>query len=115
MRRVLFIALLASALVLGSGSVRLGAQQAQEALMVDIQDFSFQPHELKVNVGTTVKWVNRDSEVPHQIAAEDGKTVTSPLIEPGKEFTFVFTQAGQVSYRCGVHPTMLGVIIVQGP
>lgn len=112
MRNAILVAVGVSALILSAGTGRLGAQ---EAVTVDIQDFSFQPHELRVNVGTAVRWVNRDSEVPHQVAAEDGKTVSSPLIQPGKDFMFTFAQAGQVSYRCAVHPTMFGVITVTGP
>ncbi len=109
------ISVIVSTLLLGSGAVRLSAQQPPSTFTVDIQDFSFQPRDVRVSVGTGVRWVNRDSESPHSVAAEDGKTVTSPLIDPGKEFLFVFSQPGQFSYRCGVHPTMLGVIVVQGP
>ncbi len=111
---VILISAIATTLLLGSEAIRLDAQQPT-TVTVDIQDFSFQPRDLTVNVGTTVRWVNRDTESPHSVAAEDGKTITSPLINPGKESSFEFTQTGQMAYRCGVHPTMMGVIVVQGP
>jgi plastocyanin len=80
---------------------------------VDVQDFSFQPHEWTIQAGTIVTWVNHD-EWPHHVAAEDGKSFNSGIIGPGKDFKFTFTAPGRYSYRCGVHPTMSGVIIVQG-
>jgi plastocyanin len=87
---------------------------AQSAVTVDIQDFSFQPHERTIQVGSVVHWVNHD-DWPHHVAAEDGKSFNSGIITPQKDYRFTFTQAGRFSYRCGVHPTMLGVITVQGP
>ncbi len=87
--------------------------RAQSAVTVDIQDFSFQPHEWTIPVGGTVHWVNHD-EWPHHVAAEDGKGFNSGVLAPGKDFRFTFTQPGRFSYRCGIHPTMLGVITVQG-
>ncbi len=114
MAKAILISAMATTLILGLGAIRLGAQ-LPTTVTVDIQGFSFQPRDLTVNVGTKVRWVNRDTESPHSVAAEDGKTITSPLIDPGKEFSFEFTQAGQMTYRCGVHPTMMGVIVVQGP
>jgi plastocyanin len=85
---------------------------AQSAVTVDVQDFSFQPHEWTIQAGTVVSWVNHD-EWPHHVAAEDGKSFNSGIIGPGKDFKFTFTAPGRYSYRCGVHPTMSGVIIVQ--
>ncbi len=103
---------LAAALILGLGPRPTGAQQDQQAVTVDIQDFSFQPHEWTITVGTPVRWVNHD-DTTHQGVTEDGKTANSGPISPGKEFTFVFTQAGRFTYRCAIHPTMLGVISAQ--
>lgn len=86
---------------------------AQSAVTVDIQDFSFQPHEWTIQAGAVVTWVNHD-EWPHHVAAEDGKSFNSGIIASGKEFRFTFGQPGRYSYRCAVHPTMAGVITVQG-
>ena len=87
--------------------------KAQSVVTVDIQDFAFQPHEWTIQVGTVVHWVNHD-DWPHHVAAEDGKSFNSGVIAPQKDFQAAFPQAGRFSYRCGIHPTMLGVIIVQG-
>jgi plastocyanin len=87
-----------------------GAQQPA-AVTVDIRDFAFEPHEIKVAAGTTVRWVNRDP-IPHQVAMEGGHPGSSPLLGPGGEHAAAFRNASRFTYRCGVHPTMLGVIIV---
>jgi plastocyanin len=114
MGKAILIGAMISSLVVAIGSVQLGAQQPP-MVTIEIQDFSFQPRDVQVPVGAAIRWLNRDRESPHTVTAEDGKAITSSLIDPGKEFTFVFNQPGQITYRCSVHPTMLGVIVVQGP
>ncbi len=109
--RMAIIAALAVLALLAFGPRSLGAQSV---VTVDIQDFAFQPHEWSVPLGAVVHWVNHD-EWPHHVAAEDGKSFNSGLVAPGKDFRFTFSQAGRFSYRCGVHPTMAGVITVKTP
>lgn len=87
--------------------------KAQSVVTVDVQDFAFQPHEWTIQVGTAVRWVNHD-DWPHHVAAEDGKSFDSRVIAPQRDFQATFLQAGSFSYRCSIHPTMLGVITVQG-
>ncbi len=90
----------------------VGAATAQpQVVVVDIRDFAFEPHEVKVAAGTTVRWVNRDP-APHAIVMEGGRPGSSQLLDPGKEHTVIFGDAGRFTYRCGVHPTMLGIVIV---
>lgn len=110
MRRSLVV-LLAFFLVGWSLGGQQIAAQMPEAV-VDIRDFSFEPHEVKINVGGAVRWVNRDPAV-HQIAMEGGRPGNSPILEAGKEHAVTFQDAGRFTYRCGVHPTMLGVILVE--
>ncbi len=86
---------------------------AQSVVTVDIQDFAFQPHEWTIEVGAVVHWVNHD-DWPHHVAAEGGKSFNSGVIAPQKDFRTTFSQVGRFSYRCGIHPTMLGLITVQG-
>jgi plastocyanin len=108
--RVAIVLALALTLTL---AVQISPMGAQSTVTVDIQDFSFQPHEWTITIGGSVHWVNRD-EWPHHVAAEDGKSFNSGVVAPGKDFRFTFTQPGRYNYRCGIHPTMLGVISVQG-
>ncbi len=87
---------------------------AQQPATVEMRDFSFSPRDMIVTAGSAVRWINLD-EAPHQIAMAGGQPGSSGLIDPGKEYAFTFRETGQFTYRCAVHPTMLGVIVVQGP
>lgn len=84
---------------------------AQAPARVTIQNFAFQPGELTVAAGTTVQWTNRDT-APHQVAFDNG-AATGPVMGDGDTFTFAFSAPGRISYHCGIHSTMTGVVIVQ--
>ncbi len=110
--RIITVAVIAAAFVLGLPGARLGAQQT--TVTVDVREFSFEPRELMVPAGATVRWVNRDDS-PHSVIMVGNQPGSSRgNIAPGGEHIFVFRQAGKFTYRCGVHPTMLGEITVSG-
>ena len=77
---------------------------------VTIQSYTFTPSEISIKVGETVTWTNLDS-VAHNIVADDGSWGSSQL-NKGDKFSFTFNQAGSYTYHCGVHPNMIGKIIV---
>jgi amicyanin len=80
---------------------------------VDIRDFSFQPAEVKVKVGDTVVWTQRD-KVQHNVEIVSGpESFKSELLELGKTFSYTFTKPGEYSYKCTPHPKMRGKIIVE--
>ena len=86
------------------------AASASGAATVTIADFEFGAGPLEVPAGTTVEWINNDA-VGHSIVAEDG-SFQSPDIASGQRFSFTFTEPGTYDYRCGIHPTMRGTIVV---
>lgn len=75
---------------------------------VSIENFSFKPSVLTVQVGTTVVWTNNDS-AEHNIKSTD---FNSPMMKTGEKFEFKFDKVGTYDYICGVHPKMTGQIIV---
>ncbi len=80
---------------------------------VDIVDFSFQPAEVKVKVGDTVVWTQRDN-VKHNVEIVSGpETFKSELLELGKTFSYTFTKPGAYEYKCTPHPKMRGKVIVE--
>lgn len=103
------LALFVLAVLLGFSTV--GAQQPA---VVDMREFSFEPRDTRITAGTAVRWVNHD-DVPHNVAMEGGRPGSSGFIAPGKDYTFSFREAGRFTYRCAIHPTMLGIIIVDAP
>jgi plastocyanin len=108
--RGLVVALLLGPVVgamLAFGAV--AAQDATDVIMID--NFTFTPKELTVAVGTTVKWVNHD-DIPHTVV-EKKTTFRSKALDTDDSYSFTFTSAGTFDYFCGLHPHMVGQVIVK--
>jgi len=84
---------------------------AQGVATINIDNFTFEPAELTVTVGTTVTWQNRD-DIPHSVV-EKNKVFRSKALDTDESFSFTFRQAGIYDYFCGLHPHMVGKIIVK--
>ena len=95
---------IAAALCLPSGRARA------EDTTVNIDNFTFEPKELKVKVGTTVTWKNRD-DIPHTVVAA-GK-FRSKTMDTDDTYSFTFTAAGDYKYFCSLHPHMTGMVKVE--
>ncbi len=118
MRRSVSTAILLAALGLGIAELRAGAgnftastQQTPETAEVKIDNFSFGPAELRVPVGTTVTWTNRD-DIPHTVVSTD-KVFKSRVLDTDEKFSFTFSKAGTFPYFCSIHPKMTGKVVVQ--
>src|ERR671911_304773 len=79
-------------------------------MTVDISNHAFNPAQLNVAPGTTVTFVNNDTE-PHTATADNGVFDTG-VLEPGYSFDVFFDGSGTVTYHCELHPHMQGSIIV---
>ena len=77
---------------------------------VNIYNHAFGPAQLKVASGTTVRFVNKDTE-PHTATADNDLFDTGEL-EPGGSFKVYFEGSGTVTYHCELHPDMKGSIVV---
>jgi plastocyanin len=89
-----------------------GAVAAEGAAnVVTIDNFTFGPKELTVAVGTTVKWVNHD-DIPHTVV-EKNTSFRSKALDTDDFYSFTFASAGSFDYFCGLHPHMVGKIIVK--
>jgi plastocyanin len=88
-----------------------GAVAAQEENVVTIDNFTFTAPELTVAVGTTVKWVNHD-DIPHNVV-DKNKAFRSKPLDTDDSFTYTFASAGTFNYFCGLHPQMVGKIVVK--
>jgi plastocyanin len=95
----------------GRQPFELGAQQKPETVEVKIDNFSFGPATLTVQVGTTVAWTNRD-DIPHTVVSTEG-VFKSKVLDTDERFSFTFGKAGSYPYFCSIHPKMTGKVIVQ--
>jgi plastocyanin len=92
-------------------SLFLGVASASaEETNVMIDNFTFEPAQLTVKVGTTVTWKNRD-DIPHTVVSA-GK-FRSKTLDTDDSFSFTFTAAGDYKYFCSLHPHMIGAIKVE--
>jgi len=84
----------------------------------------FDPKEINVKVGDTVKWTNNDIALHTVTSGKDnsdpnkGKDFDSGLTLPdilttGRTFQHTFTTAGTFPYFCKVYPGMVGTVIVK--
>lgn len=90
-----------------------GTPGANEVFIVSM---AFSPASKTVAVGTTVKWINKESLTHTVTSGSPGSPsgiFNSGNLGQNGEFSFTFNQAGTFNYFCALHPSMTGTIIVQ--
>ena len=108
--RALIVAMLLGPVV--GALLAFGAVAAQDAAnVITIDNFTFSPKELTVAVGTTVKWVNHD-DIPHTVV-EKKTTFRSKALDTDDSYSYTFTRVGTFDYFCGLHPHMVGQVVVK--
>jgi plastocyanin len=78
---------------------------------INISGSKFDPATIAVKVGTTITWTNQDTTA-HTVTADDGSW-TSDRLNQGATYSHTFDQAGTYTYKCTIHPSMTGTIVVQ--
>lgn len=76
-----------------------------------IKDYRFVLETVTVEQGQTIKWVNEDSAL-HTVEAKN-KEFVSPELYQGDAYTFKATKQGTYEYICGLHPNMVGKVVVR--
>ena len=79
---------------------------------VSIKDYKYEPAELKVKVGTTVKWTNNEKRVSHSVLFTGPGGFESERFFPGESWQRTFDKPGTYPYTCGPHPEMKATIVV---
>jgi plastocyanin len=67
---------------------------------IDVRDFRFSPNDVTINVGDTVRWVNRGGF--HDVKADDNSFSRAPANAPWT-FERTFNAAATILYHCSVH------------
>lgn len=93
------------------GSTVTTASSDASGPQVIIDNHSFDPATVTIDVGETLTWVNQDGP-RHDVVADNGD-FASQLLSTGESFSFTFTTAGNYPYHCGIHPDMTATVIVQ--
>ncbi|MBI5562577.1 MAG: cupredoxin domain-containing protein [Deltaproteobacteria bacterium] len=75
----------------------------------------FQPNNIIVRKGSTVRWVNKDNTAhifaSMPVIGEGG--ISSPPVEPGDAYERKFDKPGEYFYICFIHKSMYGKITVE--
>jgi len=93
----------------GRGSDPAGEPQVAGVTAIEIQDFAFDPPNVRVPVGATITWTNRDS-ARHTVTSDEGDELASDLLGRGESYRHTFSQPGVYAYHCRPHPNMKGII-----
>jgi plastocyanin len=102
------LALLAT---LAAGRPSAATAATADVTEVGISEYRYEPRTITVQRGTTIRWVNRDTD-PHTVTANDG-AFSSRGIDTKEEFTFTFDAPGTYVYHCTLHPLMSGTVVVR--
>jgi len=108
-----FVAIAAMAMLLAAAPIApnlrdLAAKAAPAHVTIKIANFAFNPGVTTVSAGTSVTWTNNDDDA-HSVAA-DNKAFRSNPLDTGDSYTF--TTPGTYAYHCGLHPQMVGKVVV---
>jgi plastocyanin len=76
-----------------------------------IRNFAFLPSTLVIAAGTTVVVTNFDS-IGHTWSSTTG-AFDSGALGNGQSYSHTFATPGTYTYRCNIHPSMIGTIVVQ--
>lgn len=85
---------------------------AGDVVEIGIAKMKFEPQQLKVKTGTTVKWVNNERRTNHSILFAQEALPESERLFPGESWQRTFDKPGVYPYICGPHPDMTGIVEV---
>jgi plastocyanin len=79
-----------------------------------IKNLSFNPASCKVKTGTTLTFKNEDG-FPHTATALSSEVIAFDTGElaGGASKDITFSTGGTLNYRCEIHPSMTGMIVVE--
>lgn len=101
-----------------AGCQRDAARPAEPPTIVELRFDRFEPAELQVKVGTTVRWVSASSRfhtITPDAETQPGAWTGAPLSSTGQVFEHRFEVPGRFPYHCEPHlgEGMSGLIVVE--
>ena len=79
--------------------------------VVVVVEMSFDPATLEISAGDTVRW-DSESDLPHTVTSTSGPLEFDESLPPGGSVSITFDEPGTYEYRCTLHPSMTGTIVV---
>ena len=113
-KKLLVSAAVAGALVLNLGGVAVAQSWEDDPTLVPLQNNAFLRPQLVVPAGTTVTWVNWDTDL-HDVVDATSFAWFSPVFGVGETWQMTFDTPGTYKYLCDLHAAMEAVVIVTDP
>ena len=114
--RLLGPALLLSVLAVGCASQPASSPApAVAGTQISNKGFAFNPNQPSVAKGATITWSNDDGTT-HTVTSGVPGTLSGKFdqrVEPGKTFSFTFSESGTYDFFCNIHNSMRGTITVK--
>ncbi len=85
---------------------------AGETVEVSIVGYQYDPAQVSIKVGDSVRWTNREKRTSHSIVFPAEGGLESERLFPDESWQRRFDQPGSYKYQCGPHPEMKGSIVV---
>jgi plastocyanin len=85
---------------------------AENVIDVQIADYKYQPAEISIKVGDSVRWTNHEKRTSHSVLFPAEGGLESERMFPDESWLRRFDRSGRYAYRCGPHPEMEGVVLV---
>jgi plastocyanin len=93
----------------GAATTTPAAAGGASTVKVSIANFAFDPASVTIKAGDAVEWTNNDSAT-HTVV---GSGWESGSLGNGATFSHTFTEKGTFDYKCSIHPSMKGTVVVQ--
>ncbi len=84
----------------------------EQIVEIAIREYTFQPAEIRIPVGTTVRWTNHEKRASHSVLFTGEGGFESERMFPGESWERRFDKPGVYPFTCGPHPEMHGRIEV---
>ncbi|UCC57130.1 MAG: cupredoxin domain-containing protein [Gammaproteobacteria bacterium] len=94
------------------GILARSAVAGGDANIVTIRDYSFNPQEITIKRGETVRWENHEKRQYHSVWFEASGEEQPDYFFPDESYERTFMETGSFPYRCGPHEKMTGVVHV---
>lgn len=85
---------------------------AQTVAEVGIAGYKFEPVEVSIKVGDSVRWTNHEKRTSHSVLFPAEGGLESERMFPDESWVRRFEKPGRYDYHCGPHPEMKGVVVV---
>jgi plastocyanin len=95
----------------GGGGGAGGGTANPPSAAVEIVNFAFQPASVTIRPGGSVTWTWSSDTTSHNVTFTDG--VQNAATRNSGTHTRTFAAAGTYPYRCTLHASMIGSVLVQ--